>query len=413
VIPSQSAWGLLGALLACAPPPVRLAPAELDARARSLAATSILRVVRGIEVGTTFACIAPGLGCTAAHVVGDAREVTVESGGKSFVVPVVAKHPLDDIALLDLRAVRPAPPPLAVSPFDTPREGVMVCRLGRPPERPTLFVRCDPLGGILFETTKSPGVVLARLIHLGVGFKGDSGAPLVDLATGLVLGIHVSEANGSARAATSSAILDVVGDKAQALGGGCAREAPVELARLVLGLRCEESEAARAERYRRIGVGLLDAGRRGEALSAFEEVLTRVPTRGDGWLWRAVVFPGSAHARDDAALALRLDARLREDAGLAAAFAGPHLDAARALRDEVAPPGARLATLVGPGACGACPAFCAAAGARADIRLWAVDSANHPAAEKIVRAWPGGAAASSGVVVAVDGRAGACGKLSP
>ena len=51
--------------------------------------------------------------------------------------------------------------------------------------------------------------------------------------------------------------------------------------------------------------------------------------------------------------------------------------------------------------------------ARPDVRLWAVDSANHPAADAIVRKWAGATVSGLEPVVAVDGRAGACGAVVP
>jgi hypothetical protein len=359
----------------------------------------------------------PGVACTAKHVVGAAfsAEVT-DARGRTIEAPVIAMHPQDDVALLDIRAL--SLPPLPLTHLDNPPEGTVVCRLGHPPSHPTRpFARCDPLAGVLHESTgRTDGTVLPRLVHLGIGLKGDSGAPLYDPRTGLVVGMHVSEANGSGRAATPAAIHDTLrGIQAKTPWlSGCARGGPSEVAQRSLLLGCTDlASRERTHHFRRLGASMLVLGRHGEALAAFEEALEIDNRDARTWLWRALVFPSSAHARDDAAFAFRLNPGLREDGALAREVNGPQLAVARALRDELAPPGARLATLVGEGACDACESFCAAARKDPRVRLWAVEGANHPVAEGLLKERTG---AKDGRLpfVAVDNRAAVgCGKLLP
>lgn len=411
--PAGSRDGGSGAAVA---PRLPAAPA-LEELARRAVTPSLLRVDLGDGgTGTAFACLVPGLACTAKHVVGDATKVRVAAAGRTADAPVLAVHPEDDVALLDVRGLGLSP--LAVTLLDAPPEGVTVCRLGYPPShRDRPFVRCDPLGGFLLESSaREDGTVVPRIVHLGIGLKGDSGAPLYDPRTGLVVGMHVSEANGSGRAATPAAIHDTLrGIQAKTPWlSGCARGGPSEVAQRSLLLGCSDlASRERTHHFRRLGASMLLLGRHGEALAAFEEALEIDDRDARTWLWRALVFPGSAHARDDAAFAFRLDPGLREDAALAREVNGPLLAAARALRDELAPPGARLATLVGEGACSACESFCAAARKDPGVRLWAVEGANHPVAEGLLKERTG---AKDGrlPLVAVDNQAAVgCGKLLP
>jgi hypothetical protein len=380
---------------------------------------SLLRVDLGAEgSGTAFACVVPGLACTAKHLVGGAQKVRViAANGRALEAPVVGAHPADDVALLDIRPL--ALPPLALTLLDLPPVGLTVCRLGHPPSHPKVpFVRCDPVAGAMLEAPESEnGTVVVRLIHLGLGLKGDSGAPLYDVQTGLVVGMHVSEANGSGRATSPTAIHDAIHMLEVSLDWvqQCTQTGgPTEIARRTLLLSCPEmSPLKRAEQFRFLGAAHLDLGRRAEALAAFDEALEAEPLEALNWLWRALLFPQSAHAREDVAFALRLQPSLRDDAALDLSFPAGYRPILRALRDEVAPRGARLATLVGEGACASCPEFCQAARRKAEVRLWAIEGANHPVAESFLRA-RSGAREGSGPFLAIDGHhAVGCGKLFP
>jgi hypothetical protein len=367
---------------------------------------------------TAFACILPGLGCTARHVVGDAQEIQVKpQGGPPRRVPVLGAHPEDDVALLDLRELRL--PPLPVTMLDPPVEGVTVCRAGHPPSHPDRpFARCDPVGGVLLEASeRKDGTVLARLVHLGIGLKGDSGSPLYDPATGLVVGMHVAESNGTARASLPATLHDtrVALARKHPWLNGCSRQGSTEAGTRALILACVSLDAGeRANHYRQLGATLLRLGRRSEALSAFDEAIDAEPYGATNWLWRALVFPQSAHARDDAAFAFRLEHMLRQDRPLKQVLPLPMHAPALALRDEVAPPAARLASLVAPGACASCPEFCAAARKARDVRLWAVEGANHPAAQGWLQERLAAEKKSKVPLLAIDGRtASGCGKLMP
>lgn len=416
----RRAPALLALLLgACARWPLPAPATEhLDAETRRAALPSILPLSAGLGEGTAFACVAPGLACTAGHVVGSHARVTVQvRGQRGIEVPVLKKHPLDDVALLDIRGLPGPPPPLPVSSLDVPPEGLLVCRIGYPPRQSKPLVRCDPIGRVILESApRVDGAVLPRIVHLGVGLKGDSGGPLYDPQTGLVVGMHIAESNGAGRAATAAAILDLVQDleRKHPWVRACVTGPGASLGTLAHRLRCPDlGPRARAEILRRVGERLLALGRRGEALSAFDEALGVHPEDGLSWLWRALVFPISSHARDDAAFAFRLSPSLRQESELSRHFAGPLRQMAQSLRDAVAPVGVRLATIVGPGGCDACPTFCEAARRAPRLRLWAVDDANHPAAEAWLRRRIAKAPAGA-VLLAVDGRASAgCGTLHP
>lgn len=394
--------------------------ADPEAETRRLVGPSLLRVRMAGEggYGTAFACAVPGIACTAKHVVGAETAVQVTAqNGRTVEAPVVAMHPEDDIALLDVRAL--GLPPLPLSHVDAPNEGTVVCRLGHPPSHPTRpFSRCDPTAGVLHEaSTRNDGTVTPRLVHLGIGLKGDSGAPLFDPQTGLVVGIHVSEANGSGRAALPTAVHDLlIGTRpSRPWVKGCAQDGPTDFWKRSLLLSCAEVvEDARASHYRHLGAAYLTLGRRGEALSAFDEALELEPYNALGWLWRALVYPTSAHALDDAAFAFRMEPDLRRDDKLAELLPTAWQAAARALRDAVAPKGARLVTLIGDGACDACPTFCLAARSAKNTRLWAVEGANHPAAAsyfQTLTATPDGG--SGPIVVVGDKAAFGCEALKP
>jgi hypothetical protein len=394
-------------------------PAKAEAATRRAVEPSLLRVDLGAQgSGTAFACVVPGLACTAKHLVGNAEKVRVVSAkGRALEVPVVGVHPTDDVALLDIRPL--ALPPLALTLFDLPPVGLTVCRIGHPPSHPkTPFVRCDPVGGSMLEAPLSDnGTVVLRLVHLGLGLKGDSGAPLYDPQTGLVVGMHVSEANGSGRATSPTAIHDAIHMAEATLEWvqQCTQTGgPTEIARRTLLLSCPAlSPLQRAEQFRFLGTALLDLGRRAEALAAFDEALEAEPLEAVNWLWRALTFPQSAQARDDAAFAMRLRPALRHDASLDQSFPAGYRPLLRGLRDEVAPQGARLATLVGEGACASCPEFCQAARRKAEVRLWAVEGANHPIAESFFRSRIG-AREGAGPFLAIDEHyALGCGKIFP
>jgi tetratricopeptide (TPR) repeat protein len=184
---------------------------------------------------------------------------------------------------------------------------------------------------------------------------------------------------------------------------------PPNLAPLLSGAQ----PPAAAEQFRFLGTALLDLGRRAEALAAFDEALEAEPLEAVNWLWRALTFPQSAQARDDAAFAMRLRPALRHDASLDQSFPAGYRPLLRGLRDEVAPQGARLATLVGEGACASCPEFCQAARRKAEVRLWAVEGANHPIAESFFRSRIG-AREGAGPFLAIDEHyALGCGKIFP
>lgn len=391
-----------------------------EALTRRFVTPSLLRVRMFSEggFGTAFACAVPGVACTAKHVVGAALSAEVtDARGRTIEAPVIAMHPQDDVALLDIRAL--SLPPLPLTHLDNPPEGTVVCRLGHPPSHPTRpFARCDPLAGVLHESTgRTDGTVLPRLVHLGIGLKGDSGAPLFDTSTRLVVGIHVSEANGSARAALPSSAHDLlVGTrKLHPWTRACAQDGPTDLWKRTLLLSCADLvDDARASHFRHLGAAMLALGRRAEAISAFDEAIELDPNGALGWLWRALVFPSSAHARDDAAFAVRLEPSLREDRTLREMLPKAWFEAARTLRDIVAPRGARLVTLIADGACDACPAFCAAAERATATKLWAVEGANHPDAQAFFLELANASDAGAGPVVAIDGKAAlGCDALRP
>lgn len=391
---------------------------ELEDVSRRLVGPSLVRVIMADGGDATgFACAVPGLGCTARHVVNDQATVKVRApDGRTVDATVLGVHPSDDLALLDLRALNL--PPLPMTHLDSPPDGVMVCRLGHPPSHPVEpFLRCDPLGGIMLETSaRNDGTVTPRLVHLGIGFKGDSGAPLFDPATGLVVGIHVSEVNGSGRAAVGSAVHDLLVSlrELNPWMKRCAREGSNDLAKRTLLLSCAELvEDARASHFRHMGGAMLAMGRRSEALGAFDEAIELDPEGAMGWLWRALVYPQSAHARDDAAFAFRLDSTLRDNATLGQYLPPAFVASAKALRDEVAPRGVRLATLIADGGCAGCPQFCEAA-RRAKLPLWAVEGANHVAAQHHYAQLTPTPDAGAGPIVALDDKAAVgCGSLTP
>ena len=400
--------------------PSRKPVTDPEAETRRLVGPALLRVNMAGEggYGTAFACAVPGIACTAKHVVGSSLAVQVTSAnGRSVEAPVVAVHPEDDIALLDIRALGLAPLPL--SHVDTPIEGTLVCRLGHPPSHPTRpFARCDPSAGVLHEASaRNDGTVAPRLVHLGIGLKGDSGAPLFDPATGLVVGIHVSEANGSGRASLPTAVHDLlIGTRpARPWIKGCAQDGPNEFWKRSLLLSCADVvDDARASHFCHLGAAYLALNRRGEALSAFEEALALDPYNALGWLWRALVYPKSAHAQDDAALAFRMEPDLRVDDKVTLLLPSAWHATARALREQVAPTGTRLVTLIGDGACDACPAFCAAARSTPNVKLWAVEGMNHPAAAAFFQSMTPTPDGGTGPIVGVGDRAAyGCDALKP
>ena len=394
---------------------------------------SLLFVEQGQGIGTAWGCFAPGVACTAKHVVGESKEVYVVTvDGRRARAVVLNVHPKDDVAVLDVRALTPPPPPLPVSPVDGPTDGTVVCRAGpRPTPEAAPFLRCDPTAGTLLEWVasgpsgqdgpKRDGTTVARLLHLGVGIKGDSGGPIVDVITGLVLGIHVAEENGVGRGATAMAISDTFEPvrEREAWVRACGLPAgPESIASRVLSLGCSATkDAARAIHYRELGKLFLALGRRTEAFSAFTEALTLDPRDAHAWLLRGLVFADHDAGHDDAAFAFRLSPALREDAALATVAGGIAPWAGRwatRLRDRSAPIGHRLATLIAPRGCASCPAFCAAVRATPKMHLFAAEGANHPTAETWLRARAEGRALSAdsrdtsdgGTYVSIDERVG-------
>lgn len=379
---------------------------------------SILWVRAGLGEGTAFGCFAAGVACTAKHVTAGQDKVKVQTvDGRSATVSVLNEHPVDDVAILDIRTLGDAVRPLAVSPLDAPPEGVVVCRVG-PPPRPTLppFVRCDPSAGILSEYTKGKdGHTIGRLVHLGLGFKGDSGAPIVDPATRLVVGVHVAEENSVGRGATSSALTDTFEAvrKRHEWLRRCHPTGDPSARGIAYDLGCGATDDERRARlFRGLGRHMLVIGRRAEAHAAFTESIAHAPTDARGWLWRAITFADSHAALEDAAFAFRLEPALRRTEVLLARTTGRGLaggfELARALRNRVAPPQATLATLVAPRGCASCPDFCAYVQKRPNTFLFAVEGANHPAAQKWLRsllATGGVEAAGAETLSALDTRA--------
>lgn len=421
-------WGLFltGGCMRAAGARPELADERAENIARRDALPSILWVNAQLGSGTAFACFAPGVACTAKHVVGDATTVTVTtSAGKSGTARVLNTHPLDDVAILDIRELgEPLPRPLPVSPLDPPPEGVVVCRFGPPMQGvPAPFLRCDPTAGILQEYAKrNDGTTLPRLIHLGLGFKGDSGSPLFDPVTGMVVGIHVAEENGGGRGATTSSIADAFEPlrKSEPWAAKCFEPAQRGIAGRSLRLGCASlTEAEKRHLFIGLGARLAAHGRRGEAYAAFSEALALAPGDGAMWLWRSLAFPSSHGAREDAAYAFRLSPALRATAALEAALAQgqarPSLvRQALRLRDEVAPVGAKLATIISSAGCGSCPAFCERVRKADKVRLFEAQGANHPTGEAWLRGRAGRAAAGHTTLLAIDERVSAgCGDLAP
>lgn len=392
-------------------PPVREAVDE--AAVRRVLEPSLLFVDLLGGSGTAWGCFAPGVACTAKHVVGEAKEVDVVSvDGRRARARVLNVHPVDDIALLDVRALSPPPPPLSVSPVDGPSGTTVVCRAGpRPSPNAQPFLRCDPTAGTLLEyTRKKDGNTLARLLHLGVGIKGDSGGPLFDPRTGLVVGMHVAEENGVGRGATAMAMADTFEPVSTRERWVRACPMPTNLgtvAGLALALGCAAStDAARATHFAELGKRFLALGRRIEAYSAFTETLTTTSRDAKAWLLRALVFPEHDAGRDDAALAFRLEPKLRDDTelrSLTRSLPAWSLRWAKRLRDRTARKGYRLATLIAPRGCASCPDFCAAVRARPDLQLLEAEGANHPTAETWLRSRIDGKTPTEGTKDESDG----------
>lgn len=166
----------------------------------------------GIPLATAFQ-VAPRVLVTSAHVAEKLLHDSADLARGHFVacfdaddsqqessIPitgVLARHPLEDVAFLSLASDGPLEQglQLAADPWSTRSERVLgvgypIYSDGNPPWVDVLF---ENLYGV---KRASPGELLGmegeRLYHDCTTLSGNSGSPLFDTRTGLVIGIHAS-----------------------------------------------------------------------------------------------------------------------------------------------------------------------------------------------------------------------------
>ena len=177
-------------------------------------------------VGSGVIWRADGLVVTNAHVVGDARHLTVElSDGRRFAGEVVRLDPRRDLAALRLEGVGRSAPlvaPAEVASALTLRVGQLVFALGHP-----WGVRNTMTTGIVHAL---PGAESAgrlrgsrRWVQADVRLApGNSGGPLAD-AWGRVVGVNSMIVRGLAFAVPTDAVERFLGaSSGQGLGGAAA-----------------------------------------------------------------------------------------------------------------------------------------------------------------------------------------------
>lgn len=166
----------------------------------------------GIPLATAFQ-VAPRVLATSAHVAEKLLHEGEDLARGHFVAcfdadgsrqesaiaitGIIARHPLEDVALLALASDGPLAQGLRLAVAPWPASGGRVLGVGYP-----IYSDGNPLWvDVLFESLygvkrASPGEVLGmegeRLYHDCTTLSGNSGSPLFDTRTGHVIGIHAS-----------------------------------------------------------------------------------------------------------------------------------------------------------------------------------------------------------------------------
>lgn len=192
---AQVALALLVLTFVAALSPARAgesAPGVLDA------AMEAVLVVHSADDGNRFLGSAflwgaqANVALTNAHVVGDAAQVRlIDRQGRVVVVPVIARDPARDIAVLGLNGAMPDRPGLVVGP--APDLGARVWAMGAP-----LGLAFTLTEGMVSAAPRQvePAVPLRLVQHNAAVNPGSSGGPLVD-AQGRLVGMNARIADGS------------------------------------------------------------------------------------------------------------------------------------------------------------------------------------------------------------------------
>jgi putative serine protease PepD len=172
-----------------------VAPAGLQQRFEHVVSTVSPQVVeirgqRGLGSGVVFDNSAHVV--TNAHVIAGEQSFTVTlAGGQSHPATLVGADPAHDLAVVQVRGVKPAPATFANTA--TPPVGALVLAIGNP-----LGLRSSVTQGIVSSLNRSVseagGVTLSPVIQTSAAINpGNSGGALVDL-DGKVVGIPTAAA---------------------------------------------------------------------------------------------------------------------------------------------------------------------------------------------------------------------------
>lgn len=192
---AQVAMVLLALTLAAA-----LSPARADAPAPGVldSAMEAVLVVHAADDGNRFLGSAflwgdiAEVAVTNAHVVGDAAQVRlIDRQGRVVVVPVIARDPVRDLAVLGLSGTLMGRAGLVAGP--APTLGARVWAMGAP-----LGIAFTLTEGMVSAAPRQvePAVPLRLLQHNAAVNPGSSGGPLVD-AMGRLVGLNARIADGS------------------------------------------------------------------------------------------------------------------------------------------------------------------------------------------------------------------------
>ena len=169
--------------------------------------------------GSGFIVSADGLVVTNRHVVADddARYSVVLTDGVTYEASVVAKDPVLDIALLELRDVPENLPYLTFGNSDTVRLGETVVAIGNALAEFRNSVSVGIISGLMRSIEASDGrgqtELLANVFQTDAAINpGNSGGPLLNLA-GEVIGVNVAASLGAENigfAIPSNAVTSIV-----------------------------------------------------------------------------------------------------------------------------------------------------------------------------------------------------------